>query len=341
MEPDPTLTQRERLRQLGIRSFDVLIHDQPKDWLIQHFKSGATDYPVNVALLMRNIIWQMRERVQTKEKPPLKELVRTFWYMYIKPTLARADSLVHETDQYDQLVDTLVSLVKDAAVMDYKDIGFRDDNQANRKVGPNANVIVFSEKVGHQDFLAEMAQQYQVSTIALGGQPSVMNIEYFVDDLKAHGVDIRRSFYLFSIVDYDASGGIIRNSFIDDLKRYGIKNIHSTDLINPDMLSPEEIQLSRYPIPDTDAMAKKNTAWLKAIRQMKYQNQKYLGFDNDSHGNRIIYGLESESISSARLAAKLAELLPSLLGQSERLLGIHRLEELNAALKDLMVYELT
>lgn len=341
MNPDTTLTQRERLQKLGIRPFPVLIHDQTKEWLVQHFSAGASDYPVNVALLMRNIIWQLRDRIRAKEKPPLKELVRTFWYMYIKPTLARADSLVHETDQYDQLVDTLVRLVKDTAVMDYKDIGFRDDNQANRKVGLNANVILFSEKVGQQDFLAEISQQYQVSTIALGGQPSVMNIEYFVDDLKAHGVDIRRSFYLFSIVDYDASGGIIRDSFIDDLKHYGIKNIHVTDLINPDMLSPEEIQLARYPIPDTEAMAKKNTAWLKATRQVKYQNQKFLDPESDRTGKRIIWGLESESISSTRLAAKLAELLPSLLGQSERLLVIHRLEELNLALKDLMVQKLT
>jgi len=88
-------------------------------------------------------------------------------------------------------------------------------------------------------------------------------------------------------------------------------------------------------------MAKKNTAWLKTTRQMKYQNQKFLGPDSDLRGNRIIYGLESESIPSTRLAAKLSELLPGLLGQSERLLGIARMEELNLALKDLMVHKLT
>jgi len=334
-------SRRERLHKLGIRSFDVLIHEQPKEWLINHLNSGATDYPVNVSLLMRNIIWQLRERILSKDKPPLKELVRTFWYMYIKPTLARADSLVHETDQYDQLVDTLVTLVKDVAVMDYKDIGFRDDNQANRKVGLNANVILFSEKVGHQDFLSEIADKYQVSTIALGGQPSVMNVEYFVDDLKSRGLDIRRSFYLFSIVDYDASGSIIRDAFLDDLRHYGIKNIHVTDLINPDMLSPEEIQLARYPIPDTDAMAKKNTVWLRQSRAMKYQNQKYLGPDNDAHGNRRIWGLESESVSSKRLAEKLDALLPPLLGQNERLLRISNLEKLNQAIKDLILFKVT
>lgn len=99
-------TLRDRLRKAGIRHFDELIHDQTKEWLIQNFSEGATDYPVNVARLMRNIIWQTRERIIKGEKPPLKELLRTFWYMYIKPTLSRAGALARKTDQYPQLIDT-------------------------------------------------------------------------------------------------------------------------------------------------------------------------------------------------------------------------------------------
>jgi len=341
MASKPDLTRTELLKKLGIRPFAVLIHDQSKEWLIEHFKLGATDYPVNVSRLMRNIIWQMRSRIDAKEKEPFKELVRSFWYAYIKPTLARADSLVHETDQYDQLVATLVKMVKDKAVMDYKDIGFRDDNQANRKAGLNANVILFAEKVGHWGFLSEMIDKYQISTIALGGQPSVLNVEYFVDDLKATGIDVRRSFFLFSIVDYDTSGWIIRDAFIDDLKRYGIKNIQNTDLINPDILTPEEIQLSRYPLSDAEDMAKKNTNWLKQIRQMKYQNQKHMDPETGRKGRRVIYGLEAEAVFTARLAKKIDELVPPLLGKNERLLVIYRMEELNKAIKDLMVKKLT
>ncbi|HEC68853.1 MAG TPA: hypothetical protein ENI31_01000 [Candidatus Omnitrophica bacterium] len=67
---------RARLRKAGIRHYDVLIHDQPKEWLIKNFSQGATDYPVNVARLMRNIVWQTRERIIKGEKPPLKELIR-------------------------------------------------------------------------------------------------------------------------------------------------------------------------------------------------------------------------------------------------------------------------
>jgi len=61
---------RARLRKVGIRHYDVLIHDQPKEWLIKNFSQGATDYPVNVAHLMRNIVWQTRERIIKGENLP-------------------------------------------------------------------------------------------------------------------------------------------------------------------------------------------------------------------------------------------------------------------------------
>ncbi len=336
MKPGMPKDPAERLKKLGIRSFEVLIHDQPKEWLLENFHEGATDYPVNVSALMKNIIWQTRERILSGDKPLLKELVRTFWYMYIKPTLARVESLTHETDQYRQLVDTLVLLVKDAQLMDYKDIGFRDDNQANRKVGLNANVILYAEKVGHQDFLAEMAAKYQVSTIAMGGQPSVMNVEYFVDDLKAQGVDITRSFFLFGIVDYDTSGWIIRDTFVDDLARYGINHVKNTDLIYPDMLTAQEIQMARYPIADTEkGSAKKNTDWLRLIAKRGYKNQKYLATERGPRGQRIIWGLEAQSVSTLRIAEKLDRLLTGLLSKTEGELSIRMLEKILQQLKDL------
>lgn len=131
---------KARLRKAGIRSYDVLIHDQDQGWLVKNFKQGATDYPVNVARLMRSIVWQTKERIAKGKKSPLKELLRTFWYMYIKPTLSRAGALAQETDQYAQMIDNIVYMVKDIQIMRYEDIGFRDENQVHRDVGANANI---------------------------------------------------------------------------------------------------------------------------------------------------------------------------------------------------------
>ena len=330
---------KDRLRKAGIRHYDELIHDQPKEWLIKNFSQRATDYPVNVARLMRNIVWQTRERIVVGEKPPLKELLRTFWYMYVKPTLSRAGALAQETDQYDQLIDNIVFMVKEIEVMKYKDIGFRDDNQAHRRVGANANIILFSEKLGHQEFLSDIADKYNVSIIALGGQPSVLNVEYFVDTLKQAKINLQRSFYLFSIVDYDTSGWIIRDAFMNNLKFYGIPNTRVIDLIHPDMLTPEEIKFSRYLIPDNESMRVKNKNWLKEVHKRDYKNQQYL--EEIKRGKQILYGLEAESISGKRLTEKLEKEMVPLIGKSEDLLKIYELKKLDKAIKDLIIHKIT
>jgi len=334
------LSLKQKLRKLNIWHFDELIHNQPQEWLIKNFSQGATDYPVNVSLLFRNIIWQVRERIIKKEDPPLKELIRTFWYMFIKPTLSRAGALTHETDQYAQLVDTIVFMVKDWRLMEYKDIGFRDDKKSNRKVGYNANIILFSEKTGHQDYLEEIYSQYQISILALGGQPSVLNVEYFVDELKKQKVNLRRSFYLFSIVDYDPSGWIIRDAFIDDLHHYGIKNTQVIDLVHPDMLGSDEVQLSKYRIPKTEGMAAKNQAWLKEVHERDYQNQKYLE-EIDKRGEKILYGLESESISAQKLTTALEISMVPMIGKTEKALKIFQLKILNDAIRQLILHKVT
>ena len=332
-------SHRDRLRKAGIRHYDELIHDQPKEWLIENFSQGADEYPVNVARLMRNIIWQTRERIQKGEREPLRELIRTFWYMHIKPTLSRAGALAQETDQYAQLVDNIVFMVKDLKVMRYKDIGFRDDNQAHRKVGGNANIILFSEKVGHQDFLSEMSDKYNVSIVALGGQPSVLNVEYFVDELKKQNINLRRSFYLFGIVDYDPSGWIIRDAFINDLTFYGIANTRIFDLIHPDMLTPEEIAVSRVLLKTSEAMRAKNKAWLKEVHNRDYRNQQYL--EETERGETTLYGLQAESVSSKRLTKELEQEMVPLIGKSEDLLKIYELKILDKAIKDLILHKVT
>lgn len=340
MSQKSTLSLRDKLFRAGIKDHDVLIHDQSKEWLQKEFAQGSDEYPVNVSALMRNIIWQTRKRIQEGSREPLTELLRTFWYMYIKPTLSRAEALSRETDQYDQLIDQMVFMVKDLELMRYKDIGFRDDNEVNRRVGQNANIILFSEKIGHQGFLAEMASLYNISTLALGGQPSVLNSEYFVDDLKARGVSLKKSFYLFSIVDYDPSGWIIRDAFVNNLNFYGIHNIEVFDLVTPDMLTADELLLSRYLFPDSPAMTLKNQNWLKEVGERHYQNQHLLVENVVTPPKQKLYGLESESISSKRLHAQLEKSMVPLLGKDENYLKHFALQELNTSLKNLILQKI-
>jgi len=350
----------DRLRKAGIRHYDEQIHEQDKDWLIKNFKAegAGPKYPVNVARLMRNLVWQMKERVAAGKE--FHELIRTYWYMYVKSTLARAGALSAATDQYKKLTENIADMVRVFRLMTYKDIGFRDENEANMKVGVNANFIPFAEKLGHFGYLTELQRQHNVSVIALGGQPSVMNVEYFVDDLKkvksgqvladrpmmlrlpapAAKINLRRSFYLYSIVDYDPSGWIIRDAFIKNLNHYKIKNTKVHDLINPDMLSVEQIMLARYPIRAGADMEAKNKKWLADVEARHYKNQKYLVDDLPS-GKKKLYGLEAEAISTAKLTDTLNNIMVPIIGGNEEALKLHEMKNLNQAVKDLMVFKLT
>ena len=331
----------ERLRKAGIRHFNQLIHDQPKEWLIENFRPGREkEYPINVTRLIRNLLWQMKERIAAGEKPPFRELLRTYWYKYVKPTLARAGALSQETEQYKQLSEHLAGLVKIYQVMKYKDIGFRDENEANKKVGVFANIIVFAEKVGHFNYLSELFGQYHVSVIALGGQPSVMNIEYFVDDLKAAKINLRRSFYLFGIVDFDPSGWIIRDAFLANLRHYGIKNIQTFELVHPDMLKTQaEVLQSRYPVPAGPEMAEKNRRWYEEVSARHYANMKYLV--DDVGGKRKLYGLESEAVSTERISLELERIMKPVIGGNEEKLKIYEMNNLDEANQELILFKAT
>lgn len=331
----------ERLKKAGIRHFDRLIHEQSKEWLIENFRPGREkEYPVNVTRLIRNLLWQMKERIASNEKPPFKELLRTYWYMYIKPVLSRAGALAEEADQYKQLSEHLVGLVKVYQVMRYKDIGFRDDNEAHRKVGLFANVIIFAEKDGQFDYLSELFNKYHVSVIALGGQPSVLNIEYFVDEIKAAKINLRRSFYLFGIVDFDPSGWIIRDAFVDNLRYYGIKNIQTFELIHPDMLkTPDEVLYARYPVKAGPEMQEKNRRWYEEVSARHYANMKHLV--EDVGGKRKLYGLEGESVSAERISLELERIMKPVIGGNEGKLKIYEMNNLDTAARELILFKAT
>ena len=268
-----------RLRREGIYYYKEIIHLQPKEWLIKEFGPGKK-YPVNVNHLMKNIIWQVRTRIIQKQQPPVEGLIRSFWYLYIKPVLARTNSLSKTVDQYSQMIQTFVRLIQYCDLMRYKDIGFTDDNQNDRKLGINNHIILFAEKAGHYPLLQRIAQDSEITILSLGGQPSLLSAEYFTDEMKAQGIDIRKSFYTFSLVDYDTSGWIIKEAFLNDLNFFGLKHIQHKDLILPDIFTKEEIELNKYPIPTSKEMQDKNKKWLQ-----------------ESGGiNGQLYGLETDAV---------------------------------------------
>ena len=292
--------QQRKLRSEGIREYTVPIHRQSVEWLTENFKDAyAKDYPVNISLMIRNIIWQQRQLIVKKDLPPFKGNIRSFWYSYVKIPLARLG--IQKEDHYKLMIEQFVHLVKEENLMRYKEIGFSDENEALKRIGSNYHIILFAEKQGAFSFLEEMHEKYNITIIALGGQPSLLSAEHFVDDLKRRKIDIRQKFYLFSIVDYDPSGGIIRDAFVEDLQFYGMKHLKVTDLVSPSALDPKILNLRIYPLPRPPNMKTKNQKWLDATG----------GIDGK------LYGLESEAIPKETLEASIQSKIKKLLGRQK------------------------
>lgn len=281
--------RRKALRRLGIRPYRKEIRHQPGPWLKAEFGPGRK-YPVNVSVLIRNLIWQAKEKIESGERPPIEKLIRSFWYSDVKPTLERADSLSSKFDQYDVVIGELARLVRGEDLMRYKDLGFGDAGREYRKIGTDPEVIVVAEKEGDWPLLRDIHQTTGVTVIAFGGQPSNLSAEYFIDDLRKKGINLQRNFYLFSITDYDPAGWIVRDSFISDLKFYGMSRIEHTPLVTPEQLTEEEIDQNKYRLPG-GADSKINRDWAK----------RGGGID------REFYGFEADTISAPRMKAIILE----------------------------------
>jgi len=308
-----TSSLEEILRAEKIRTYNVPIHEQSREWLIKQFGPGKV-YPINLTLATKNIVWQTRERIRKGEINPIQGIIRTFWYTHIKPVFARTGSLKDDKKQYRVLHEVLVDLVRTRDIMRYKDMGFLNNNAGTVKLDKNWHVLLVGEKHGQYAVLETIAKDINSTVLTLGGQPSLLSMEYFVDSYKEKKIDIRKSFYVIFVVDYDPSGRIIRNSVIRDLKFYGMKNIQAIDIIVPGILTRKELALAKFPLPE--GKEKINQRWMKETGGI----------------NGTLYGFESDSVPFDRLREKIIEAATPYVGDPETIRRANTVYEVGGAI---------
>ena len=134
----------------------------------------------------------------------------------------------------------------------------------------------------------------------------------------------------------------MRDSFLEDLAHYGIKNVKVRDLIDPDMLEPEQILRSRYPLKIGEDVDEKNAKWVKAVKSRRYKNERYLLVPDEQEGGKLrLYGLECEAVPTAKLDAEIKEHMEPVIGGDEHRLKIIEMKNLNDAVTELMIFKLT
>ena len=215
------LGQEEILEKLGIKRYKKTIVDMTNAELLKEFGKSAKS--LNKSLFIKNVIWQAYEVLKTGVQPSEIGNIRSVWY-YVKDTMDRVGA--NKKGDASLIISNMLVLMVKAGLFKYKDFGFDDDNKGNRWFGKkHPNLIFFSEKTSFTDLLQEVNRDFDMTTIASGGQSSYLSVEYFVDELRERQVDLSQEFIVFSLVDFDPSGDLIATNFIENLMDNGIKNI--------------------------------------------------------------------------------------------------------------------
>lgn len=251
--------------------------------LEEHFGAESSGRIV-ISRVLKSIIWQAVTKIKSGEVEGIYGNLRTFFYQWVKPVVGRIPgALDAKRDPYDTMLDIFVEFVGKYKLFRYADLELEDENWPYRMIGKKyPQVIVFSEKTGFFSFLRRIHRELDITVASLGGTPSLMSTEFLIRDLYKH-VRPETEFTAFSIVDWDPSGYQIANAQIRQFRLLGLQNIHHYELITPEVFTPEEIAIYKYPIPT----------------KQKSKNQRWL--ETTGGVNGTLYGLESDSLSRKRL----------------------------------------
>ena len=278
------------LERLKISQFEEGIFEMSFDELRQYFSFGTG--ALNTSMLIKNLIWQDHRKILAGEIESIFGNVRSYWYARLKPVLSRAEA-PNYADKYHMMGGLLAALVVRERLLCYADFGFVDDNRHNRALGvDNSHIIVVAEKTGHMPLLEQLNRDYEVTVVALGGQPSALASEYLLRDLLESGFAPTEPTPLFTIVDYDPTGDSIVRSFIWQLQALGFPGEFTrVDLAHPSRMSSDQIRLNKYRLSQRKSERKKNRQWAGRTRGLQ------------SYGHGVFYGIEADAMTWSQLLA--------------------------------------
>jgi hypothetical protein len=279
----PNEQERKKiLKKEGIAIFAEDMRSLNREALAEKLSSRNSGRIVLMKLI-KSIIWQVYERIQSGQEPPLFGNIRTFWYRFVKPVLAKiSDDEEIKTDPYEIMLRAFNEMIMEQRLFRYADFDFTDEGWEQRRLGTTRpDVLVFAEKTGWIRLLRRWHERWGVSILALGGFPSALTSEYTATHLAP--LIGEKTVQLIGIVDFDPSGSLIASSFRGQLEASGLKVSEPRLLIEPKHYKDEELRMFAYPLPQSQKTKLSN--WLEETG----------GIEGEA------MGLESESLPIERL----------------------------------------
>jgi len=221
--------------------WDIKLFDKSR--MLSYFRLFGANV-INTKRVIKNLIYQMWRWIQKGIEEPSDGNIRSLWYK-IKSVLAQHSNILGSGD-VDTFYSTLQEMVEDQELFRYKDFGFMDMNEPYRWIGKkNPEIILASEKLGHYLFIKKLADEQGVSFICLKGEPAVISMEYFSDDLTAKCGG--KPLTIFSISDVDPAGYSIERNLVKGLeKAHQINKV--VKLVDLSIYPADLVSLIRYPV---------------------------------------------------------------------------------------------
>jgi hypothetical protein len=218
-----------------------------KKRMLSYFRYfGANE--INTKRVIKNILYQTWRWIQKGIEDKSDGNIRSMWYK-IKSVLATHSNILGSGD-VDTFYNTLQEMVEERELFRYKDFGFMDMNEPYRGIGATRpEIILASEKLGHYLFIRGLAREYGTSFICLKGEPAVISMEYFADDLTAALIKTggMRPLTVFCVSDIDPAGYSIERNLVKGLER-GHKVEKVVKLVDLSIFKTEDIGVLRFPV---------------------------------------------------------------------------------------------
>jgi 5S rRNA maturation endonuclease (ribonuclease M5) len=279
-----------------------------RDRMLHYFRYFSFN-EIDKKRVIKNVLYQTWRWIKKGIEKPIDGNIRSLWYK-IKSVLAYHSDVLESGDVYT-FYGALLEMVEDEGLFRYKDFGFMDVNEPYRGLGSERpEVILASEKVGHFLFIRDLARKARVSFLCMKGEPSVLSLEYFSDELAevVKGKDVS----VFCITDVDPAGYSIEGNLVKRLEQNGHKVERLVKLVDIDIFSSDEIKILRYPVvsyrekggqikpvkPSSNSQVTKARDWFCEIDDRRLLSERE---GENGWKSVTIWGLESDAADRRKI----------------------------------------
>lgn len=261
----------------GLTERRVIRQGMSRDELIAHFPPRPSEagrgIRYNRSELCRAILYEAYRETQAGAIRE-RENVRGFWYERFMYTLRNVMGETATQNSLDGTINAAWKALVEGGWMTYADLNIYSEKERGYRIrvvpdSPYPTVVVLVEKESFFEALCDLADVYEISFVAAGGQASRAAAMQYVKTIQETGIDLARSFTVFSMADFDPEGWDIPEQFVKHMQTGGITG--EIELIRLGVLR-HQLGESVGPFVDVYTEPSGDNASAKKAKRTKWEN---------------------------------------------------------------------